>query len=227
MDTKSFPSTCRHFANIDVTHLNFKEIIMEEKIFFQSGDIQIEGMLYKVSDDKGVVVTHPHPVYGGDMYNYVVELIAASYRKKGYTTLRFNFRGKGESQGSHDDGKGEQDDVIAAVQYLSDIGIKNIDLAGYSFGAWIIARAIGRIENIGNMVLLSPALSFLDYSMVTSINNLKLVVSGSMDEFAPVEALENIVSVWNKETDLEIINGADHFYMKGLDTLASILDSYL
>ncbi len=68
---------------------------MEEKIFFQSGDIQIEGMLYKVSDDKGVVVTHPHPVYGGDMYNYVVELIAAAYRKKGYTTPRFNCRRKG------------------------------------------------------------------------------------------------------------------------------------
>jgi alpha/beta superfamily hydrolase len=200
---------------------------MEEKIFFQSGDIQIEGMLYKVSDDKGVVVTHPHPVYGGDMYNYVVELITAAYRKKGYTTLRFNFRGTGESQGSHDNGIGEQEDVIAAVGYLTDIGIKNIDLAGYSFGAWIIARAIGRIENIGNMVLVSPAVSFLDYSMVTSINNLKLVVSGSRDEFAPVEALENIVSVWNKETDLEIINGADHFYMEGLEELASILDVYI
>jgi alpha/beta superfamily hydrolase len=200
---------------------------MEEKIFFQSGGIQIEGMLYKVSDDKGVVVTHPHPVYGGDMYNYVVELIAAAYRKKGYTTLRFNFRGTGESQGSHDNGVGEQDDVIAAVGYLKDIGIKNIDLSGYSFGAWIISQAAGRIESTGNTVLVSPAVSFLDYSLVTSIDSLKLVVSGSRDEFAPVEALENIVPVWNKKAGLEVINGADHFYMEGLENLASILDAYL
>jgi alpha/beta superfamily hydrolase len=200
---------------------------MEEKFFFQSGDIQLEGMLYKISDDKGVVITHPHPAFGGDMYNYVVELIAAAYRKKGYTTFRFNFRGKGESKGSYDNGIGEQDDVIAAFRYLSDSGVKNIDLAGYSFGAWIIAQAVGRIENKGNTVLVSPAINFLDYSLVTSIESLKLVVSGSKDEFAPAGALENMVPAWNKEAGLEIIDGADHFYMEGLDALALILDSYL
>ncbi len=72
---------------------------MEEKISFISEGHEIEGLFYKNIGNKGVAVTHPHPLYGGDMYNSVVEAIVRVYQKKGYSTLRFNFRGVGRSRG--------------------------------------------------------------------------------------------------------------------------------
>ena len=109
---------------------------MEEKISFLSDGYEIEGLLEKSSLQKGVVITHPHPLYGGDMHNNVVVAMARVYRQKGYTTLRFNFRGVGNSQGSYGDGVGEQEDVRAAISYLAGLSTLKIDLAGYSFGAW-------------------------------------------------------------------------------------------
>ena len=65
----------------------------EEKIFFRSGSLKIEALLSDLSDEKAVVVTHPHPLYGGDMRNHVVESVVRAYQERGFSTLRFNFRG--------------------------------------------------------------------------------------------------------------------------------------
>ena len=107
---------------------------MEDKIEFLADSIVFEGLLQKNSAAKGVVITHPHPLYGGNMHNNVVVAISQAYQKLDYTTLRFNFRGVGGSQGSYGDGIGEQEDVSAAVAFLADLGMNQIDLAGYSFG---------------------------------------------------------------------------------------------
>ena len=111
----------------------------EEKITFQSDGLQLQGRLHRAGVN-GVVVTHPHPLYGGDMNNPVVETITQAYQHKGYTTLRFDFRGVGDSQGMYDEGIGEKRDVCQAMAYLAQINIENICLAGYSFGAWINAQ---------------------------------------------------------------------------------------
>jgi alpha/beta superfamily hydrolase len=109
----------------------------EEKIFFESAGLKVEGLLDRLHSDRGVVITHPHPLYGGDMFNNVVEAIVQAYQEKGHSTLRFNFRGVGQSEGAYDNGIGEQENVRAALEYLSLLGTMSIDLAGYSFGAWI------------------------------------------------------------------------------------------
>jgi len=81
--------------------------MQEEKIKFPSRDIILEGLLQRSTDNtRGAVITHPHPLYGGDMYNPVVECIQQASRDAGLTTLRFNFRGTGKSQGAHDRGLG-------------------------------------------------------------------------------------------------------------------------
>ena len=108
---------------------------MEEKITFSAETIEFEGLLQKNSAAKGVVITHPHPLYGGNIRNNVVMAISQTYQKLGYSTLCFNFRGVGRSRGSYGDGISEQEDVRAAIAYLADLDIKQIDLAGYSFGA--------------------------------------------------------------------------------------------
>jgi alpha/beta superfamily hydrolase len=102
----------------------------EQTVHFPASSLQLEGLLSLASGDKGVVITHPHPLYGGDMHNNVVDTLARVYRQHGYTTLRFNFRGVGGSQGHYDEGEGEQEDIKAALDYLLGQGKTRLDLAG-------------------------------------------------------------------------------------------------
>jgi alpha/beta superfamily hydrolase len=200
---------------------------MEEKIEFSSGSFEIEGLLCKCSDDRGVVITHPHPLYGGNMHNNVVTAISQTYREMGYSTLRFNFRGVGSSQGNYGDGIGEQQDVRAAIAHLTDLSIKQIDLAGYSFGAWVNGSLNCAGDGIANMVMVSPPLAFIDFDSVGTIDCLKLVITGSRDDMAPVEMIRQSYHEWNAEAQLEVIEGADHFYGGYEDRLEDILASNL
>jgi alpha/beta superfamily hydrolase len=200
---------------------------MAEKILIQSDNLQIEGLLDRRTTDKGAVISHPHPLYGGNMYAAGVESIVHAYWKKGYTTLRFNFRGVGNSQGLYDNGVGEQQDVLAALSFLSETGTKQIDLAGYSFGAWVNAHAVQHDTPVERMVLVSPPVGFMDFTKITAIDRLKLVVTGSQDQIAPAEQIKTLLPAWNPEACFEVIEGADHFYGGYLDRLEKILDDYL
>ncbi len=198
-----------------------------ETIMFISEGVEIEGLLDPGSNEKGVVITHPHPLYGGDMYNYVVESIARIYREYNYTTLRFNFRGAGGSGGKYDNGIGEQNDVKAALLHLNDSGINNLSLAGYSFGAWVNAHAAENDLGVREMVMVSPPVAFMDYSDIASNKKLKLVMTGSNDEIAPPEMINKLLPKWNSEALFEVIQGADHFYSGYLNGLESVLSSYI
>ena len=138
----------------------------EKSIVFESGGLKLEGLLGRAKDGPGVVVTHPHPQYGGTMHNNIVESLVKAYGKAGYNTLRFNFRGVGRSEGHYDEGVGEQEDVRAAVGYLRDPGMTSVDLAGYSFGAWVNALGIQNLDNVDRMVMVSPPVNFMDFSFL-------------------------------------------------------------
>ena len=200
---------------------------MAEQIIFSSGASTIEGLLEKNSKTNGVVITHPHPLYGGNMHNNVVISITNTYQKMGYTTLRFNFRGVGNSQGSYEDGVGEQEDVRAAISYLADLSTHQIDLAGYSFGAWVNALAATNNLNIKNMVMVSPPVAFIDFGSVSNLSRLKLIITGARDDIAPAEMINQVYPGWNAAAQFEVINGADHFYAGYLDKLEAVLTAYL
>ena len=199
---------------------------MVEKIKFLSENYEIEGLLNKRDKNKGVVITHPHPLYGGDMYNLVVETIVHVYNIKGYSTLKFNFRGVGKSRGQYDNGVGEQKDVLAALSFLADMGMERIDLAGYSFGAWVNAH-VAILEGIfvEDMVMVSPPVGFMDFHAISAMNVLKFVITGSRDDIAPADAVKKMLSTWNSDARFEIIDGADHFYGGYLGELESVLSS--
>ena len=200
---------------------------MEKRVQFPAEDIVLEGLLWEGTGDKGVVITHPHPLYGGDMYNSVVEVIASAYRDKGCATLRFNFRGVGNSQGRHDQGLGEQKDVLAARMFLIEQGINRIALAGYSFGAWVNARVgCSNIEQ-QEMVMVSPPVAFIDFGPISNLTCLKLVITGSRDDIAPADQIKTLLPRWNPDTRFERIEGADHFYGAHLDILKSTLAGFL
>lgn len=200
---------------------------LEEKVFFRSGDIALEGLVENASKDRGVVITHPHPIYGGDMNNHVVGIIRQAYRKKGFTTLRFNFRGTGSSQGRYDNGMGEQTDLAAAISFLRERGLKTIDLAGYSFGCWINALASQAKGWTWPTVFVSPPVGFIDFSATGALPGLKLVVTGSRDDIAPPEAIRQILPSWNPVAHFEIIDGSDHFYSGYTQPLEDVIDKHI
>lgn len=185
---------------------------MEQPVHFLSANLELEGLIDWQDEKKGVVITHPHPMYGGDMHNHVVEIIRRAYANSGYTTLRFNFRGAGRSRGRHDEGRGEQSDVRAAVALLKDKGIEPVNLTGYSFGAWVSALALTGGLQAGRLVMVSPPVAFIDFAEIQALPNLHLVVTGSRDDIAPVQLIQQRMPQWNPTAAIEIIDGCDHFY---------------
>lgn len=200
---------------------------MEEQVEFNSGKIRLEGLLESGYGARGVVLTHPHTLYGGDMYNPVVECLQKAYREHGFTTLRFNFRGAGKSSGVYDEGAGEQQDVMAALDFLGKQGVREIELTGYSFGAWVNAHALTHPDQARQTIMVSPPVAFMDFSGVPPQPALSLAVTGSRDEIAPAEEIRSMLSSWNPEAALEIIEGADHFYWSHLDALQGVLERQL
>ena len=201
---------------------------MEEKITLSSGRHRLEGYWQAGAGHKGVVITHPHPLYGGTMKNPDVESVQSAYQQHGYATLRFNFRGVGGSQGNFDNGLGEQDDVRAAISYVENMDVSAIDLAGYSFGAWVNTGVVtGSRTSIMSMMMISPPVGFIEFETVPAMNCLKLVVTGSRDDIAPVNQIRDLMPAWNPQAQFEIIDGCDHFYSGHLDRLQSILIRYL
>src|SRR5690554_4830659 len=118
-----------------------------DQVFFQSGTLNLEGCLVipqRVGTAAGVVICHPHPLYGGSMANNVVYAVSRALTKKGIASFCFNFRGVGRSEGVHDGGQGEIDDTLAAIAFLADrseIESGRVGLAGYSFGGAVALNA--------------------------------------------------------------------------------------
>ena len=172
----------------------------EDRIFLQSEGLKIEGLMDHAPGKKGVVVTHPHPLYGGNMHNNVVEAVVQAYRQMGYSTIRLNFRGVGQSEGAYDQGTGEQEDVRAALSYLSNLGKSSIDLAGYSFGAWVNAMGLKSFVDAKRMVMVSPPVNFTDFSFLGYSSSIRLVIAGSEDDIGPSAMIEEMLPVSQPET---------------------------
>jgi len=195
---------------------------MEEKISFKSDGFQLQGLLHRAGK-KGVVVTHAHPLYGGSMHNPVVQTITETFQHQGYTTLRFNFRGVGNSQGTYDEGAGEKRDVCQALACLAQMNFEKTCLAGYSFGAWVNAQIPPEEASAEETVMVSPPVALMDLEPIQKIPNLKLVVTGSRDDIAPAHMIRERLPSWNPASPFEIIAGADHFYSGYADSLTSTL----
>lgn len=199
---------------------------MEKKIEFASDGLMLEGLLSLNSTEKAAIITHPHPLYGGEMHNAVVSTVAAAYAELGYSTLRFNFRGTGYSEGTHDDGKGERQDVLSAISWLKESGFSHITLSGYSFGAWVNLMVAADSPEIQDLVLVSPPVDFIRFDPVKDISALNLVVVGTHDEYASSARISELIEDWNRHADMEEIPGCDHFYSGNLGRLKEIIISY-
>lgn len=201
--------------------------VAEEIVFFTAGSLRLEGRLYRAAGPNAVVISHPHPLYGGDLDNPVVAVLARVYQRLGYTTLRFNFRGVGASGGSYADGWGEQDDVRAAAAYLTGLEKTVTDLASYSFGAWITLRLNPAIATVRRQLLVAPPVAFLEFGAIATPPPELVVIAGDRDEFAPLEQLRECVLHWHPTAHLQVLPGADHFYWNALGRLEEVVATAL
>ncbi|MEN8211374.1 MAG: CocE/NonD family hydrolase [Thermodesulfobacteriota bacterium] len=201
---------------------------MNSQITIDCNEIKLEAVLNENSLQKAVIITHPHPLYGGNMDNSVVLSIEKVFFNRGFTTLRFNFRGTCNSTGMFDDGNGEQDDVLAVLSFLEQKkGFERILLAGYSFGARINAKLVAEGCEIDDHIMISPPVGFMSFDDIEKMPHTGLIVSGENDEIAPSNLIQEHIAKWGIKVQYETIKNCDHFYSNSLGKLESIIDLYL
>jgi uncharacterized protein len=189
----------------------------EELITFASGELTLEGMIAKPTStvQRGTVICHPHPLYGGSMYNNVVEAALEAMWRLGWATLRFNFRGVGRSEGEHGGGSGEADDAAAAVRYLAEeltLSPQQIVLAGYSFGAMAALNAASKLTDLGALMLIALPLRMSQVDGLKQLNIPVVLAAGDRDNHCPSAQLQALEQELGSRAQLKIINGADHFF---------------
>ena len=191
----------------------------EEKVFIPSNEIQLEGLLSIQGASPfrgGVILCHPHPQYGGDMDHPVIMTAVEAAFQEGFSTLRFNFRGVGESEGSYGEGIGERGDVKAAADYLYPRLENNhspLILLGYSFGAWAGFPIAIEDERFRGMVAVAPPLEIYNFEFLKGCRKKKLFIAGNRDLFCPPPVLEEWYQGLEEPKSLAIIPGADHFFL--------------
>jgi uncharacterized protein len=201
--------------------------IMESDITICCGNNSLEAKLNENGEHNAVVVTHPHPLYGGNMDNWVVTSIAGIFLANRFTTLRFNFRGTGKSTGMYDDGNGEQDDLKAAISFLQQKGYEKIWLAGYSFGSKITALAVSSGCAVQDHIMIAPPVAFMSFDDIEILPRTGLVITGENDDFAPPDQIRFHLDRWGIKPQFEMIKSCDHFFSTGLKDLEVILNAYL
>jgi uncharacterized protein len=202
---------------------------------------RIETILWSVAPEPGAekpplaaVVCHPHPLFGGTMHNKVVYQTAKSIHQFGLPVARFNFRGVGLSEGQHDNGQGESDDVIAVLNFLAEEfpGLPLL-VAGFSFGSWVGLRAGCADSRVTELIGLGmPVVSFKtrSFSYLNECVKPKLLVSGEFDQFGPPHELRAMVNSFPQpvqdQTEVAIVGG-DHFFTGHLPELDAAISAWL
>jgi len=177
----------------------------------------------------GLVLCHPHPLYGGDMDNPVIVRAAEVAQGLGVITLRFNFRGVGASGGTHGAGNAEEDDVRAALERVRANLPANapLGLLGYSFGAWVAARVAAKPSAQARpLCLVAPPLSMVDWATVPTGATPLLIVAGTRDPYCPLPDLERFAARL-PGARTAIIESADHFFFGKLFPLGLEAERWL
>lgn len=189
---------------------------------------RLEAMWWPSSPENTAVavICHPHPLHGGTMENKVVTTLMRLWRDKGVATLRFNFRGTGSSEGVHDQGVGEIDDLLAVVQWLErEQGMRTLDLAGFSFGAWVCAAASARIPpgvSLRRLVLVAPPVQYTGFEAL-QVPDQTLVMQGDADEVVDPLAVHAWVDSRGQKPVLVRFPGTGHFFHGRLGALKAEL----
>lgn len=217
------------FSILDLLPIGSRKSKIESLIMYPQGNLfipaahgRLEAILKAPAGEaKGAaLVAHPHPLGGGTMHNKVVYRAAAGLVEAGLTTLRFNFRGVGASTGTHDAGRGEQDDIRAALDYLSEnYPNQEITFAGFSFGSRFGTEIAIDDERIPRLISIGTPVDKYDYSFLEKCAKPILFVHGDADEFGKIENLRKLYESLKCEKELIVFENCGHFFDKHLEQL--------
>ncbi len=200
-------------------------------LFLKGPAGRLEAMLWTVPDSppqRVALVCHPHPLYGGTLHNKVVLRAAQALHRSGFPVLRFNFRGAGGSAGTHDLGRGEADDVRAALDYLAaQFPAIPILLAGFSFGAWVGLRVGSQDDRVAELIGLGIPVNGSDLSFLLPVTKPKLFLQGSLDPFGALDRVQTLVAQMAEPKKLVVLQGAGHFFEGKLEEMAAAIEAWL
>jgi alpha/beta superfamily hydrolase len=179
------------------------------------------------------LILHPHPQFGGTMNNQVVYALYYMFVERGFSVLRFNFRGVGRSQGYFDNGPGELSDAASALDWLQ---LQNPDarscwIAGVSFGTWIAMQLLMRRPEIDGFICVAPPANLYDFSFLAPCPSSGLIVHGDKDAVVPHKDVTGLVDKLKTQKGIiieqKVVPGANHFFDGKIEPLMQSVSGYL
>jgi len=190
--------------------------------FAASDGVRLEGRLTPADRERAAVLCHPHPLYGGSMLTPVVLTVEQTLQETGYTTLAFNFRGVGGSEGRHGEGRAEVADVAGALAFLGEQlgGPPRIQgIAGYSFGSLVGGRVAAGDSRVAWFLGIAPPLSHYDFGFLAEARCSVALIAGGRDPYCDPARLEALAASLPTRPWLRVLD-TDHFFAESLDALA-------
>ncbi len=204
-------------------------------VIFAGPEGRLEGVYQKGRDENPPValILHPHPLFGGTMNNRACYELYHLFTRKGFSVLRFNFRGVGRSQGEYDQGQGELADAATALDYLQSLN-PNAPFAwvgGFSFGSWIAMQLLMRRPEIAGFICASAAANLYDFSFLAPCPSSGIVIHGEHDKICPHAETNAMVARTRtqkgRKVEFSILPGADHFFEQHMDEFIQMSEGYL
>lgn len=205
------------------------------EVIFNGPAGRLEGRYQPSADPSAPIamILHPHPQFGGNMNNPITYNLFYMFQKRGFTTLRFNFRGIGRSQGEFDHGSGELLDAASALDWVQTLHpeSKSYWVAGYSFGAWIGMQLLMRRPEIEGFMSISPQPNIYDFAFLAPCPSSGLIIHGSEDRVSPPKDVQGLVDKLHTQKGILItqrtMQGANHFFQGNEDDLINDCAEYL
>ena len=205
------------------------------EVIFNGPAGRIEGRYHhnKAPGAPIAIILHPHPQFGGTMNNPIVHQLYYAYAKRGFSVLRFNFRGVGRSQGLFENGAGELSDAASALDWLQALNkeARVCWIAGVSFGAWISMQLLMRRPEISGFISIAPLAKHYDFSFLAPCPASGLFVNGERDSVTSPEAVNGLVTKLKTQRGItiehKVIPGANHFFQDKIDDLIGVCGDYL
>jgi uncharacterized protein len=205
------------------------------EVIFNGPEGRLEGRYHhsKVTNAPVALLLHPHPQHGGTMGNKVVYALYQSFVKRGFSALRFNFRGVGRSQGVFDNGQGELSDAATALDWMQshNPNATSCWIGGFSFGAWVAMQLMMRRPEISGFISLSPPANIHDFSFLAPCPASGLIVHGDKDDIVPIVSVDKLAQKLKKQKNIEIdyrvLKGGDHFLQDHCPELMGMVNGYM
>ncbi|MDR0631900.1 MAG: alpha/beta hydrolase [Holosporaceae bacterium] len=179
------------------------------------------------------MVLHPNPLQGGTMNNRVTVALYNAFVENGFSTIRFNFRGVGKSEGIHDKGEGELNDTATVLDWIQSVNQRErpVWIAGFSFGSLIGMQLLMRRPEIAGFVSVCPPANLYDFSFLAPCPVSGMIINGAEDIICPTENVNKLVDKLNSQKgikiDYRIIPNCNHSFKNHLDTIKDCVTEYL